>query len=96
MIVALLLAAATPQTLPAMFGGSLPSLRKLAVAARRCGYPDASVTRASFGAWVVAVPAPIIPPDDGSPFFCVAQWMFAHPKLGLGFIGNEAPSPETK
>ena len=94
MIAALLLAAAAPQTFPAMFGGPLPSLRKLAVAARRSGYADANVTRASFGPWVVAVPAPIRPSQNDGPFSCAAKWMFAHPKLEIGFVGNEVrPEP---
>ena len=96
MIVAILLTAAAPQTFPVMFSGPLPSLRKLAVVARGCGYPGASVTRASFGAWVVALSSPIAPPKKNDPFSCVAKWMFAHPKLDLGFIGNEAQATESK
>jgi hypothetical protein len=78
-----------------MFSGPPSALRRLAKAARKCGYPQAAVTRASFGPLVVALPAPTTLPSDDSPFSCVAEWVFAHPKLNLGFIGNEAyPEPE--
>jgi len=81
---------ATVPTFPAMFGGPKPALKRLASVARSCGYPDAHVSRSSFGADVVALPAPPNTPDDDSPFMCVTKWVFAHPKARTGFIGNEA------
>jgi hypothetical protein len=89
---AIILLAANPQPIPAMFGGPMASLQKLASAARQCGYKDAAVTTASFGATMVTVQMPDAAVTD--PWWdCLINWFLAHPKLELGFIGNRAYQP---
>jgi hypothetical protein len=86
---ALLLGMTEAVPTPLMFGGSVSSLQKLAAAARKCGYRDAAVAQASFGATVVTLPMPDLTGSDPH-FDCVMKWFAAHPKLELGFIGNRA------
>ncbi|QJU58849.1 hypothetical protein HL653_14685 [Sphingomonas sp. AP4-R1] len=75
---------------PMMFGGPASSLGKLAEAARKCGYNEAAVTKAFFGATVVALPMASF---SDHRLNCVMEWFLAHPKLELGFIGNKAIRP---
>ena len=75
-----------------MFGGPIPPLQKLAAAARKCGFKDAAVAEASFGATVVSLPMTDVSVSDPR-LDCVMNWLLAHPKLELGLIGNKAYEP---
>ena len=88
MISLALLIAANSASMPIMFGGPLSSMQKLTVAARKCGYKEAVITKAPFGPEVVSLPTKE-PGVNDPQLDCLVSWVAAHPKLELGIIGNK-------